>query len=152
MTDKELKKLSRAELLEMLLMQTREVDRLNSELAAAHEKLADRAFILDNAGDIAKATLELNDVFRTAQKTADEYLENIRRLENDTRNKCRQMEQDTKDRCEAMMLETRREARNFWVKLQYEVRDYNHWKKISDIIEGRDPQIRLGETDEKKEN
>ena len=152
MTDKELNRLSRAELLEMLLMQTKEVDRLNEELAIAQARLADRQVILENAGDIAQATLGLNKIFQTAQQTADEYLENIRLMERNTQEKCLRMEQQTQEKCDAMLRRTREDARAFWTKLQYEVRDYSHWKKISDIIEGRDPEIRIGEAHEEKDN
>ena len=38
MTDKELRKLSRAELLEMLLIQTKEVERLSKELEQANRR------------------------------------------------------------------------------------------------------------------
>jgi len=151
-TDRELKRLSRPQLLEMLLMQTKEVDRLNEELAIAQAQLADRQLILENAGDIAHATLGLNKVFQTAQHAADEYLENIRRMESDTQERCQRMESLTQEKCDAMLRKAREDARSFWTKLQYEVRDYNHWKKISDIIEGRDSEIRIGEADEKQDN
>ena len=42
MTDRELKKLSRGELLEMLLAQSREKQRLEEELAEARKKLEER--------------------------------------------------------------------------------------------------------------
>lgn len=152
MTDRELKRLSRAELLEMLLMQTKEVDRLNEELAQARAQLEERRVILKNAGDIANATLGLNKLFQAAQQTAEEYLENIRQLELQTLEKCQRMEQQTRETCDGMLRSARDEARSFWTKLQYEVRDYSHWKKISDIIEGKDSESRLGEADEKENN
>ena len=42
MTDKELKKLSRSELLELMLEQSREIDRLQEELAETKEALQER--------------------------------------------------------------------------------------------------------------
>lgn len=42
MTHKELKKLSRRELLEILVAQSREIDRLQKELKAANELLENR--------------------------------------------------------------------------------------------------------------
>lgn len=141
MTDKQLKNLSRAELLEILLMQTKEVDRLTEELAQVKTQLEDRNMVLQEAGSIAEATVGLNQIFQTAQKTADEYLEHIRKLEADTEEKCRRMEAETQEKCDAMLRDTRNEARQFWTKLQYEVRDYKHWKMISDIIEGKNSQV-----------
>lgn len=80
MTDKDLKKLSRAELLEMLLTQTKEVKRLSAELDEANRKLKDRRIMLENSGSIAEAALKLNDVFQAAQLAADQYLENVKQL------------------------------------------------------------------------
>ena len=137
MTDKQLKKLSRAELLEMLLLQTNEVRRLTGELEQAKAQLEDRRMTMQEAGNIAEATVGLNQIFRNAQKTADEYLEHIRQMEAETAEKCRRMEAQTQEKCDAMLADARNTARQFWTKLQYEVRDYQHWKMISDIIEGR---------------
>lgn len=79
MTDRELKKLSRADLLELLLEESRENERLREQLREANEKLADRAIILENTGSIAEAALRLNGVFEAAERAAVQYLENVRR-------------------------------------------------------------------------
>ncbi|MEE1282719.1 MAG: DNA repair protein [Acutalibacteraceae bacterium] len=80
MTDKELRKLSRADLLEMLLMQSKEVERLRSELDEANRKLENRKILLENSGSIAEAALKINEVFEAAQLAADQYLENIKQI------------------------------------------------------------------------
>jgi hypothetical protein len=36
--------------------------------------------MLDKAGSIAEAALQLNDVFELAQKAADQYLENVKKI------------------------------------------------------------------------
>ena len=78
MTDKELRKLRRGELLEMLLEQSRENEKLKKQLADLQEKLESREIILKESGSIAEAALKLNGVFEAAQKAAEQYLENIR--------------------------------------------------------------------------
>lgn len=83
MTDKELRKLSRSELLEMLLIQSREVERLKSELEIANQKLENRKIILSESGSIAEAALKLNQIFEAAQNAADQYLESIRSINED---------------------------------------------------------------------
>ena len=80
MTAKELKKLKRSELLEMLLARTEEVERLRAELDEAQKKLDDRAIVLENSGSIAEAALKLNGVFEAAEEAAKQYLENIERI------------------------------------------------------------------------
>ncbi len=78
MTDKELRKLSRSELLEMLLIQSKEVERLKGELKEANRKLEDRKILLEESGSIAEAALKLNDIFEVAQRAADQYLESVK--------------------------------------------------------------------------
>ena len=89
MTDKELKRLSRAELLELLLAQTKETERLARELEKAEQMLADRQLQVKEAGDIAHAALAVNGVMEAAQAAAQQYLDNIIRMEQETRLRCK---------------------------------------------------------------
>lgn len=77
MTEKELRRLSRMDLLEMLLEQSREVERLQTELETVKKQLQDRRIMEQEAGSIAEAALRLNKVFEAAQQAADQYLENV---------------------------------------------------------------------------
>lgn len=88
MKEKQLKRLSRSELLELLLAQTRETERLQAELAEANAKLADRDLRMRDAGDLAQAVLVINGVMEAAQKAADQYLENIAAMEARTKEEC----------------------------------------------------------------
>ena len=78
MTNRELRRLSRRELLEMLIEQGKKVNDLQARLDEATEKLASRQIQLEQAGSIAEAALRLNHIFEDAQAAADQYLENIR--------------------------------------------------------------------------
>lgn len=80
MTDRELRRLSRSELLEMLIAQTAENDQLKTRLAQAEAQLRDRRIAIDKAGSIAEAALQLNKVFEAADRAAQQYLENVRRM------------------------------------------------------------------------
>lgn len=84
MTDKELRKLSRIDLLELLLEKSRENEKLKEELEQVKAKLADRKINIEKAGSIAEAALVLNGVFQAAQAAADQYLENLRRISGET--------------------------------------------------------------------
>ena len=136
MTDKDLRKLNRVELLQMLLEQGRQNDALRAQLDQANAQLASRQVALDEAGSIAEAAMQLNQVFASAQRAADQYLENIRTLsgrqeavcakrEAESRSKCEQMlaetqkkcqslEEQTRSRCEAMTSEAERKSAAVW--------------------------------------
>lgn len=80
MTDKELRRMSRSELLEMLIEQIEENERMKQSLEEAERMLADRQIAINQAGTMAEAALSLNGVFEAADKAARQYLENIRRM------------------------------------------------------------------------
>ena len=94
-----MRKLSRAELLELLLAQTRETERVRKRLERAEEELAQRRLKIQQAGNLAQAVLEVNGVMEAAQEAAQQYLDNIA-----------QMEQETRQQCEKMLAEARQEA------------------------------------------
>ena len=78
MTDKELHRLSRKELLEMLLAQIQENEKLKEELRRAERQLSDRRLLQENVGSMAEAAMRLNAVFEAADRAAQQYLENVR--------------------------------------------------------------------------
>ena len=80
MKERDLNKLKRSELLELMLAQSQEIDELRTELEQAREALKRRESALAEAGNIAEAALRLNQVFEQAQAAADQYLENVRRI------------------------------------------------------------------------
>lgn len=81
MTDRELRKLNRRELLELLVEQERELEHLQEMLREAEERTQSREIRISEAGSIAEAALMLNGVFEAAQAAADQYLDNICRAE-----------------------------------------------------------------------
>ena len=91
MTDKELKKLTRAELLELLLIQTREMERLQEKLTKADSLLSQRYMQYLEAGSLAEAMVKVNGVMEAAQAAADQYLESIAKQEQETKEYCRQL-------------------------------------------------------------
>ena len=78
MTGKELRRLSRRELLELLIEQAKKINLLREQLDEANAQLASRRILISSAGSIAEAALQLNHIFEDAQAAADQYLENVR--------------------------------------------------------------------------
>ncbi len=136
MTEKEFRKLSRAQYLEMMVEQGREIKRLKEELELAREEIKEKEIKIQKAGSIAEAALSLNGVFSAAQQAADQYLENIKaqketydekvqaaekamleqtELANkyfeETKAKCEQMERETQERCRRLEEQTKQKCR-----------------------------------------
>ncbi len=122
MTERELKKISRVDLLEMLLAQSREMEQLRKELEQTKEELKNRNIALEESGNIAEAALRLNDVFEAAQAAADEYIRNVTESSRYTEEWCRKMEEDTRERCRAMVREAKEETDKLWSRV---------WNKLS---------------------
>ena len=124
MTDKELRRLSRSELLEMLIAQTEENDRLKIRLEQAEAQLRDRRIAIDKAGSLAEAALSLNGVFQAAEAAAQQYLENIQRISGQQDTICRSMKEKTEKETARM----RQEAQAYSQKVHAEADAY--WKQI----------------------
>ena len=74
MTEKDLKRLSRKQLLELLLKQTQRADAMEEALAKAEERLRDKTLIESEAGTMAEAALRLNGVFEACDAAAAQFL------------------------------------------------------------------------------
>lgn len=119
MTEKDLRKLSRADLLEMLIDQSTEMQRIKKRLHAAEARLSNREIAIDESGTLAEAALKLNGIFQAAQASCAQYTENIRLLSGRQDDICRKREEEslrqtttllaeTKERCAAMEAETKK--------------------------------------------
>lgn len=110
MTDEELRKLKRADLLELLVAQGKENEALQEKLRQAEAALWDRQIQLDEAGNIAEAALRLSGVFEAAQQASDQYLENIRKMHEETESRCARMEETSRARAEQLEQESKAQA------------------------------------------
>ena len=77
MTDKELKRLSRVELIDIIYELQKQKDAADVRVAQLQEKLNQRELRIAQAGSIAEAAIGLNGVFEAAQDAADQYLYSI---------------------------------------------------------------------------
>ena len=129
MTSKELKHLRRSELLEMLIAQMEENEKQGKLLEGAENALRSRQIDIENAGSIAEASLQLNGVFEAAQSAAEQYLENVRRMEEQQNLIAQQMQEKAQKQADFMIAqadtysrETRREADAYWRQVSERVR------------------------------
>ena len=76
--NKDLKKLKRQDLLQLMVEQSEEIDRLRAELAKAQEELNSRKIAASEAGSLAEAAVKISGVLEAAQEAADLYLENVK--------------------------------------------------------------------------
>ena len=143
MTDNQLRKLNRKELLEILLQQSQALERLESENDSLKTELAQRNILISKAGSIAEAALSLNHIFEDAEAAAAQYLENIQALSGRQTNICQQLEQDSREkaermiadaesRCAAMEAETQMKCARMVEKAEADAQAY--WEKASQSV------------------
>ena len=122
MTDRELRRLSRSELLEMLIAQMKENDALQRRLEQAEAQLSDRRIAVEKAGTLAEAAFSLNGVFQAAEAAAQQYLENIERMNGQQKSICSSMQASAEARAAAIV----REAQEYSKKTHAEADAYRN--------------------------
>ena len=91
MTDKEFKRLSRSQLIDIIYQLQLKQEELTADNEKLSKALADKRLRVSKAGNIAEAALEIHNVMQAAQDAAAHYLEEIRIMRNETEEKCRRL-------------------------------------------------------------
>ena len=160
--NRELKKMKRVDLLDIMVRQSKENESLKNQLAEALEELNERKIQISEAGSIAEAALQLNGVFEAVEKSGAQYLENIARLSaekesinariieesekkaaeliSETQAKCDKLEKDaaglmaeTQVKCEQLERDTKIKCEGMVLQAEKESEEY--WDKVSEKLE-----------------
>lgn len=78
LTNRELARLKRAELLRLMIEQGEALNESQQSLEQALEELDNRRLAVEKAGSLAEASAKVNKLFDAAQNTADQYIENVK--------------------------------------------------------------------------
>ena len=103
MTDKEFKRLSRAQLIDIIYQLQLQLDKVNEEKRELEGELADKRLRLSTAGNLAEAALEINDCFRSAQNAAEQYLNEIKIIREETEAERQQILSQARAKAEAII-------------------------------------------------
>lgn len=103
MTAKELKRLRRSDLLEMLLTLRKENEQLRQQLNYTQKQLENRRIEIESSGSLAEAALRISGIFEAAQAACEQYAENVRQ-------RVEQQEQESKKMCEQMLARAKTQA------------------------------------------
>lgn len=91
MTDKEFKRLSKAQLLDVIYQLQLQVDELTEQKKSLENELKDKRLRMSKVGNLAEAALEMNDCFQNAQKAAEQYLSEVRIIREETEEECQRI-------------------------------------------------------------
>lgn len=106
MTEKELQKYRRAELIARLLELERENEQLDEENERLYEELMRRDGEGERAGSLAEASQQIGYVMNAAQDAADNYFDSVERLCREREEKSRELVAEAKKRCLDMARKT----------------------------------------------
>lgn len=112
--------MSRSELLELLIAQMEENESLRSRLEKAEQELENRCINIDKAGSIMEASLLVNGVLEATEKAAEQYLENIRALNDRQEDVCNRMEAEAQEKADAIIAD----AKKYSEKLRIKTNEY----------------------------
>lgn len=165
MTDKELKKLNRLELLELLVAQGKdleacqnrlaekdaEIERVKAQVTDAsmqidrlQMKLKTRTIDETQPGNLADAAMEISGLFEAAQKTADEYIRKLKALQEEQEAKANEklalIEQEASKLLEDTRLRCSELERTTKIKCQDKIRkaeeeSNQYWETVSGKLE-----------------
>lgn len=149
MAEKELKKMNRAELIEIIYALQKGEEALKAENAVLQEKLDDKIVKIEKSGSIAEAVIVLNNIFQRAQDTADQYIESVQsaqasakedteKLLAETQEKADKIIQNAEDRRLQLVRQTEREIEEKWEAFNEKVNEIlsAHFA-LRELLEGR---------------
>ena len=125
---------------------SKETDALKKELEETKKALQNRELAINEAGSIAVAALQLNGIFEAAQAASQQYIENIRSLNErqdaickqrdidsraeverrikETEEKCESMEAACRKKCAAMEAEAKQKFDAYWAEVSKRLQSF----------------------------
>ena len=127
MISKELKKLSRRELVDIIYQLKKNEQKKQEEIAALEEALQEKRVRISVAGSLAEAATDITQIFATAQRTADLYLTEILSMKEDTKRECAKMIEEAKKQVDTILADSQQQIAD--VNRRYQ-QDYQKWQQL----------------------
>lgn len=106
MTDREFKRLKRADLIEIIYRLQENEEQYKVTISELRRQLEDKQTKIETAGSIAEAALSLSNIFDAAQDAADRYLTDIHRMHSEAA----QILENAKNEASRILAAARQEA------------------------------------------
>ena len=118
MTDKELRRLSRAELVDIIFELQKRCEECYGTIDKLQKKLDEKELRIANAGSIAEAAVQINGVLEAAQAAADQYLLSICAAEKAAQAKLAEADKQ----CAAMLASAQQKAADIIISAEQKAR------------------------------
>ena len=127
MVNKELKRLSRRELVDIIYQLKKNEQEMQQEVESLKNELQDKRIRISTAGSIADAAMMVTNVFSTAQMTAEIYLREISYMKEETEKECAKKIEDAKKKVEEILADG--EKKFDALKTAYKS-EYEKWQQL----------------------
>ena len=124
MTDREFKRLSRSQLIDIIYQLQLKQEELIADNEKLSKALADKRLRVSEAGNIAEAALEIHNVMQTAQNAASHYLEEIRIMREETEEKCRRLLENAQKDADEIITQAKRGNPSYNSELEELVKEF----------------------------
>ena len=122
MTDKEFKRLSRSQLIDIIYQLQLKQEELTAENEKLSKALADKRLLVNEAGNIAEAALEIHNVMQVAQNAATHYLEEIQIRADDA---YQQILDEAREKAAEIIEKAKQEAEEIVEQAKEGIHDYD---------------------------
>lgn len=112
MTDKEFRKLKRSDLIAIIYEYQKKQEELVKEIGELRAQLESKNLKICKAGSIAEAVVGLDLLFETAQKTADDYIEQVRLANEEAEQKAAEIIKQAEKEAAEIVSKARNKADN----------------------------------------
>ena len=127
MISKELKRLSRRELVDIIYQLKKNEQEMQEEIESLKTELQDKRIRISTAGSIADAAMSVTNVFSAAQMTADLYLREISCMREDTEKECAKKVEEAEKRARDILADG--EKKFDTLKAAYKS-EYAKWQQL----------------------
>ena len=127
MISKELKRLSRRELVDIIYQLKKNEQKMQEEIESLKNELEDKRIRISTAGSIADAAMSVTNVFSTAQMTADLYLREISYMKENTEKECEKKIEDAEKKVKKILADG--EKKFDTLKAAYKS-EYAKWQQL----------------------
>ena len=127
MISKELKRLSRRELVDIIYQLKKNEQKMQEEIESLKNELEDKRIRIYTAGSIADAAISVTHLFSTAQMTADLYLREISCMKEDTEKECEKKIEDAEKKVKKILVDG--EKKFDTLKAAYKS-EYAKWQQL----------------------
>ena len=140
MDGKELKKLSRRELVDIIYQMKKNEQQMQEEIAALQTELQDKRLRYAMAGTLAETAASVSNVFSAAQMTADLYLQEITAMKEATERECAKMIEEANKTVDRIFQDEERQYANLSIRYRNQYKKFQRLKEEVELLEEKKKQ------------